>query len=127
MSEAATASEAGAVDAAASLSRLNASQRDVLMALAAGPTHGLGAKHALDAGDHTSISRPSVYEALDKLVSENLATRREVDGRTNEYQLTDAGVEAVEVHLRWQLDKYVQHRADVDSVLEMLPAEGAER
>ncbi|WP_435098449.1 helix-turn-helix transcriptional regulator [Halarchaeum sp. P4] len=84
------------------LAHLTAFQRDLLHALRReGPSKGLTVKRVV--GDYygEEINHGRLYPNLDDLVTEGLVAKRERDGRTNEYELTDAGEHALVEREEW--------------------------
>jgi DNA-binding PadR family transcriptional regulator len=55
------------------------------------PAKGTAIKAAVEARYGTEIPHSRLYQNLDRLVADGFLTKRERDGRTNEYALTDAG------------------------------------
>lgn len=53
-----------------------------------GPIHGLGLKSHLPG----EVNHPTLYTNLTKLANDGLVSKTEVDGRTNEYDVTPDGV-----------------------------------
>lgn len=75
-------------------------QRDVLVVLARADgqsLHGLGIRSALMEYDrHDEVNYGKLYPALDDLAERGLIEKSEVDGRTNSYALTLAGLATIE-------------------------------
>ena len=53
----------------------------------------------------TSLITDNWYPNLDELAEQGLIDREQLDGRTNEYTITDAGYEALLTHLTWQAER----------------------
>jgi len=74
-------------------------QRDCLVAIAAHgdgrEPYGLALKTWLDERYGEPINHSRLYQNLDRLERDGLVTKHELDARTNAYQLTDAGRDAV--------------------------------
>ena len=68
-------------------------QRDLLEVIAAvdDDPYGLALKQYLDERYADSVNHSRLYQNLDQLADEDLLPRDELDARTNEYTLTDAG------------------------------------
>lgn len=84
------------------LAPLTAFQRDILWAIGTHDTlKGIAIKHRLEGyyGDHVNNGR--LYPNLDELVAANLLTKSERDGRTNEYELTADGKQALTSRREW--------------------------
>lgn len=93
---------------------LTAFQQTILVVLADAPRYGLAIKRELESYYDEEVNHGRLYPNLDDLVSKGLIEKSERDKRTNEYSLTDEGLEAVEDLLGWALEKYVtdSDRAD---------------
>lgn len=80
-------------------------QRDLLAILAReGRTYGLGIKNELDELYDEEINHGRLYPNLDELAGMDLITIRELDKRTNEYELTETGRRHVEANQAWLAD-----------------------
>ncbi|MUV49997.1 PadR family transcriptional regulator [Haloarcula sp. CBA1122] len=75
-------------------------QRDLLEAIAAvdDDPYGLALKDYLDERYADPINHSRLYQNLNRLVEQNLINRDELDARTNEYTLTDAGRQGLHQH-----------------------------
>lgn len=62
------------------------------------PTNGARVIDAIN-----DIGESRVYRILDELVELGLVEKEPVDGRENQYQLTDAGESALHDRLEWEL------------------------
>jgi DNA-binding PadR family transcriptional regulator len=86
---------------------LTAFQRNILTVLAEEPRYGLAIKRELEAYYGEEVNHGRLYPNLDDLVSMGFVEKSELDKRTNEYGLTDDGIEAVLDGLEWSLEKFV--------------------
>lgn len=86
---------------------LTAFQRNILTVLAEEPRYGLAIKRELESYYGEEVNHGRLYPNLDDLVSKGLIEKSELDKRTNEYALTDEGVDAVLDGLEWSLEKFV--------------------
>ena len=86
---------------------LTAFQRNILTVLAEEPRYGLAIKRELESYYGEEVNHGRLYPNLDDLVSKGLIKKSELDKRTNEYALTDEGVDAVLDGLEWSLEKFV--------------------
>ncbi|GGK83501.1 PadR family transcriptional regulator [Haloarcula sebkhae] len=79
---------------------LSGFQRDLLEAIAAveNEPYGLALKAYLDERYANPINHSRLYQNLSTLAEQNLINRDELDARTNEYTLTDAGRKALQRH-----------------------------
>jgi DNA-binding PadR family transcriptional regulator len=70
---------------------------DILRTLAReGPQYGLAIKRRLEARYGEEVNHGRLYPNLNDLVEAGLVEKGEIDKRTNEYALTDAGKQAVQ-------------------------------
>lgn len=98
---------------------LTAFQQNILAVLSREPMYGLAVKRELEEYYGEEVNHGRLYPNLDDLVTMGLVEKSELDKRTNEYALTDQGLDAVVDHLTWTLSKFVtdQDRADtVESI-----------
>ena len=102
MSEARRASEA-----ATTAQDLTAFQQNILTILAEEPRYGLAVKRELEAYYGSEVNHGRLYPNLDDLVDEGLVEKSELDKRTNQYALTDAGHDVVLGQIEWVLDRFV--------------------
>ena len=82
-------------------------QQNILAILAEEPRYGLAIKEELETYYEDEVNHGRLYPNLDDLVSEGLVDKSELDKRTNQYELTDDGEEAVLNRIEWVLSKYV--------------------
>lgn len=80
---------------------LTAFQYNILVILAREPMYGLAIKAELEAYYQDEVNHGRLYPNLDDLVDEGLLSKSELDKRTNQYALTDAGYDAVIEQLDW--------------------------
>jgi DNA-binding MarR family transcriptional regulator len=66
-------------------------------------TYGLSIKRALKDVDGKEIKSSRLYPNLNDLVDDGLVAKRELDKRTNGYELTDAGEHLLREHVQWLL------------------------
>jgi len=86
---------------------LTAFQRNILTVLAEQPRYGLAIKRELESYYGEEVNHGRLYPNLDDLVSKGFVEKSELDKRTNEYALTDDGIDAVLDGLEWSLQKFV--------------------
>lgn len=84
---------------------LTAFQLNVLVVLAEGDDYGLGIKRKLEAYYGDSVNHGRLYPNLDELVELDLIEKGQLDRRTNEYRLTEAGLGAIFDRLAWIVSK----------------------
>ncbi|UIP01213.1 PadR family transcriptional regulator [Halobaculum sp. CBA1158] len=99
---------------------LTAFQTNILAILSEEALYGLAIKRALEDYYDTEVNHGRLYPNLDTLVDEGLVAKSELDKRTNEYALTDAGEAVVRDRLGWVLSHYVTEPERVDDVYDLL-------
>ena len=80
---------------------LTAFQQNILTILAEEARYGLAIKRELESYYDSEVNHGRLYPNLDDLVEMGLVEKSELDKRTNEYALTDEGLEAVLGQLEW--------------------------
>ena len=84
---------------------LTAFQRDLLFVVAGMDAtteqYGLAIKRAVGAYRGEEIPHARLYTNLDDLVDAGYLTRSELDGRTNEYRVTEDGREMMAARVEW--------------------------
>ncbi|USZ72531.1 PadR family transcriptional regulator [Natronosalvus halobius] len=114
-------SEAQAITGEQSIAReLTAFQRNILVILAKEPMYGLAIKRELEDYYGTEVNHGRLYPNLDELVDLGLVEKSELDKRTNQYELTDDGYEAVLDGLEWSLSKVVTGDDRADEIGEII-------
>ena len=89
----------------ATVAGLTAFQRDVLWTLFhTGGLKGLAIKAQLEEYYGKEINHGRLYPNLDTLAEKGLVGKRPRDKRTNDYSLTEAGIEALEARQAWQTE-----------------------
>lgn len=63
--------------------------------------YGLAIKEALETTYGEEINHGRLYPNLDELIEHGLVEKRELDKRTNEYELRDAGLDLLGDRLQW--------------------------
>ena len=86
---------------------LTAFQKNILVVLAEEARYGLAIKRELEDYYGQEVNHGRLYPNLDDLVNKGLVEKSELDKRTNQYALTDAGLEAVLDDLTWNLEKFI--------------------
>lgn len=113
MSEAQPATRSDARD-------LTAFQKNILFVLAEEARYGLAIKRELEDYYGEEVNHGRLYPNLDDLVTKGFVEKSELDKRTNEYALTDEGLDAVVDDLGWVLDKFVtddERRETIESLI----------
>ena len=80
---------------------LTAFQQNILTILAEDARYGLAIKRELESYYDSEVNHGRLYPNLDDLVEMGLVEKSELDKRTNEYALTDEGLETVLDQLEW--------------------------
>ncbi|MFC7202831.1 PadR family transcriptional regulator [Haloferax namakaokahaiae] len=106
----------GGVDAA----DLTAFQQNILVILAEEPMYGLAIKRRLEAYYGTEVNHGRLYPNLDDLVEYGFVEKSELDKRTNQYELTTAGLQVVLGHFEWMVAKFVTDRERATSVSKLV-------
>lgn len=118
MSEA--VSEATTADSDSVIRELTAFQQNILIVLAEEPRYGLAIKRTLEEYYGTEVNHGRLYPNLDDLVEIGLVKKSELDKRTNQYELTEAGRDALLEQFSWVLGKYVTDEDHADDVRELV-------
>jgi DNA-binding PadR family transcriptional regulator len=95
---------------------LTAFQQNILVILAQEPMYGLAIKRKLQLYYDDEVNHGRLYPNLDDLVDAGLIEKSELDKRTNQYALTDAGYAAIIDRLRWVFSQIVTDRARAEEL-----------
>jgi len=87
-------------------SELTAFQRNILTTLAEEARYGLAIKRELESYYGTEVNHGRLYPNLDDLVELGLVEKSELDKRTNQYELTEAGEETLIEQFEWEFAKF---------------------
>ena len=99
---------------------LTAFQRNILIILSKEPMYGLAIKRELEEYYGGEVNHGRLYPNLDELVELGFVEKSELDKRTNQYELTEAGSDAVLEQLEWVLDRFVTDETRADEVRALL-------
>ena len=99
---------------------LTAFQRNILTILAEEPRYGLAIKRELESYYDSEVNHGRLYPNLDELVELGLVDKSELDKRTNQYELTEAGHDAVLGQLEWVLNRFVIDDTRANEVREIV-------
>ncbi len=114
-------SEAQSVTEALTAARdLTAFQQNILSILAEEPMYGLAIKRELEAYYDAEVNHGRLYPNLDDLVDMGFIEKSELDKRTNQYELTEAGHDAVLGQLEWVLNRFVIDDTRANEVREIV-------
>jgi DNA-binding PadR family transcriptional regulator len=84
---------------------LSSFQRYILTILADESRYGLAIKRELEALYGDEVNHGRLYPNLDELVELGFIDKSELDKRTNQYELTDEGRDALKDQLEWELQR----------------------
>jgi DNA-binding PadR family transcriptional regulator len=113
-------SEAQAVVDEADGRDLTAFQRNILVILSEESMYGLAVKRNLEEYYGTEVNHGRLYPNLDELVEMGLVEKGELDERTNEYTLTEAGERVLVDRLDWMLSKFVTDEERAETVTDLI-------
>ena len=86
---------------------LTAFQKNILTVLGEEARYGLAIKRELEDYYGQEVNHGRLYPNLDDLVNKGLVEKSELDKRTNQYELTEAGFDAVLDDIEWSLSKFL--------------------
>ena len=101
---------------------LTAFQQNILVILSEEPMYGLAIKRQLEEYYDAEVNHGRLYPNLDDLVEMGLVEKSELDKRTNQYELTEEGREAVLDRLGWTLSKFITDEDRADEVRDLIEA-----
>lgn len=110
-------------DGSSSVRDLTAFQQNILVILSEEPMYGLAIKRDLESYYGTEVNHGRLYPNLDDLVESGLVTKSELDKRTNQYELTDEGYDAVIDRLGWVFSKFVTDESRANRLLDLVEEE----
>lgn len=99
---------------------LTAFQYNILVILSREPMYGLAVKRELEAYYHDEVNHGRLYPNLDDLVDAGLVAKSELDKRTNQYALTEAGYDAVVEQLAWIFQYLVTSAGRADELQDLV-------
>ncbi|RBI60629.1 PadR family transcriptional regulator [halophilic archaeon] len=93
---------------------LTAFQQNVLIVLAEESRYGLAVKRELEDYYGEEVNHGRLYPNLDTLIERDLVKKSELDKRTNEYAITEQGMDVLLDLFEWQFSKFLngQERAE---------------
>jgi DNA-binding PadR family transcriptional regulator len=86
---------------------LTAFQQNILVILSEEARYGLAIKRELETYYDSEVNHGRLYPNLDDLVDMGLVEKSQLDKRTNQYALSEAGEEAVLDQLGWVFSKFI--------------------
>jgi DNA-binding PadR family transcriptional regulator len=114
-------SEAQSITGSSGIAReLTAFQKNILVILAEEPMYGLAIKRELEDYYGSEVNHGRLYPNLDDLVEMGLVEKSELDKRTNQYELTDDGFDAVLDQMEWELSKIVIDESRKKQILSLM-------
>ena len=114
-------SEAQSITGSSGIAReLTAFQKNILVILAEEPMYGLAIKRELEDYYGSEVNHGRLYPNLDDLVEMGLVEKSELDKRTNQYELTDDGFDAVLDQMEWELSKIVIEESRKKQILSLM-------
>ena len=99
---------------------LTAFQHNILVILAKEPMSGLAIKRELEEYYGTEVNHGRLYPNLDELVGLGLIDKSELDKRTNQYELTEDGYDAVMDQVEWTLENIATEEDRADDIRAIL-------
>ena len=99
---------------------LTAFQQNILTILAEDARYGLAIKRELENYYDSEVNHGRLYPNLDDLVEMGLVEKSELDKRTNEYALTDEGLEAVLDQLGWTFAKVATNAERAEALHDLI-------
>jgi len=117
MSEAQSVTDEATTRSAADLT---AFQQNILAILSEEAMYGLAIKRELESYYGSEVNHGRLYPNLDDLVEAGLVEKSELDKRTNQYELTADGRDAVLGQLEWVINRFADDdtsAAEVRSIL----------
>ena len=116
-------SEAQTVSNSPGIAReLTAFQQNILTILAEEPRYGLAIKRELETYYDSEVNHGRLYPNLDDLVEMGLVEKSELDKRTNQYELTDDGHDALLDQFDWMLAKFVTGDERAEEIADLVDA-----
>jgi DNA-binding PadR family transcriptional regulator len=99
---------------------LTAFQQNILIVLSDEPMYGLAIKRHLESYYDSEVNHGRLYPNLDELVELGFIEKSELDKRTNQYALTDAGYETVVDTFDWAFSKFVTDDDRAEAVQDLV-------
>jgi len=82
--------------------------------------YGLAIKRELESYYGGEVNHGRLYPNLDDLVEFGLVEKSELDKRTNQYELTEDGYEALLEQFEWSLARIVTNESRADDIRALL-------
>jgi DNA-binding PadR family transcriptional regulator len=116
-------SEAQTVTDATTARDLTAFQQNVLIVLAEESRYGLAIKRELEDFYDEEVNHGRLYPNLDTLIERGLVEKSELDKRTNEYAITDEGIDVLLDSFDWRFKKFITNDERAEQVSDLLDAQ----
>lgn len=113
-------SEAQTVTDATTARDLTAFQQNVLIVLAEESRYGLAIKRELEDFYDEEVNHGRLYPNLDTLIERGLVEKSELDKRTNEYAITDDGIDVLLDSFEWRFRKFITNDERAEQVRDLL-------
>ncbi|KAB7519946.1 PadR family transcriptional regulator [Halosegnis rubeus] len=97
-------------------SELTAFQRNILTILAEEARYGLAIKRELEEYYGTEVNHGRLYPNLEDLVELGLVEKSELDKRTNQYELTEEGIDVLLDQYAWEFEKFTAAEERVEAL-----------
>ena len=107
-------------DESTAASELTAFQQNILTILAEEPMYGLAIKRELEEYYGSEVNHGRLYPNLDDLVELGFVEKSELDKRTNQYELTEAGHDLVLGRIEWVVERFVTDETREDEIRALL-------
>jgi DNA-binding PadR family transcriptional regulator len=98
-------------------------QLNTMLVLSEEPAYGLAIKSELEAYYGEEVNHGRLYPNLDALVEQGLLEKGQLDERTNEYALTDAGRDALDEYFRWAAANHTPDSETCEAICAALSGE----
>ncbi|WP_227357639.1 PadR family transcriptional regulator [Haladaptatus salinisoli] len=99
---------------------LTAFQQNVLLVLAEESRYGLAVKRELEDYYDEEVNHGRLYPNLDTLIEQGLVEKSELDKRTNEYAITDKGINVLLDTFNWRFKQFITNNERAEKVRTLL-------
>jgi DNA-binding PadR family transcriptional regulator len=102
---------------------LTAFQQTILAILSEEARYGLAIKRELETYYDSDVNHGRLYPNLDDLVGMGLVEKSELDRRTNQYALTEAGHDALVNQMSWVFSRFVTTHSRAEELHDLVDAQ----
>jgi DNA-binding PadR family transcriptional regulator len=95
-------------------------QQTILAILSEEARYGLAIKRELEAYYKSDVNHGRLYPNLDNLVEFGLVEKSELDKRTNEYALTEAGHDVLVNRVGWVFSRFVTDASRAEALRDLV-------